>query len=76
MKDYEGLKIMGIKVFRPLAIILPVEAMPLLILANGAITQFLMCGVALTVIAGLAIGWLFVSANKLRSRLALEQNNL
>ena len=59
---------MGIEVFRPLAFITSVEAMPLLILANGAITQFLMWGVALTVIAGLAIGWLFVSAIKLKDK--------
>ena len=59
---------MGIEVFRPLSVILPVEAMPLLILANGAISQFLMWGVALTMIAGLAAGWLFISANGLKGK--------
>ena len=56
----------GIEIFRPLAYITSVEAVPLLTLASGTITQFLLWGVALTVIAGLAIGWLYISANKIR----------
>lgn len=58
----------GIEVFRPLAYIMSVEAVPLLVHANGAITQFVLRGVALTIIAGLAIGWLCISANIFRSR--------
>lgn len=56
----------GIEVFQPLAYIISVEAVPLLVQANGAITQFLLWGVALTIFAGLAIGWLCVSINKFR----------
>ena len=48
----------GIEVFRPLSFIISVEAVPLLTLADGGITQFLLWGVALTVIAGMAIAWL------------------
>lgn len=58
----------GIEVFRPLAYIMSVEAVPLLVHANGAITQFVLWGVTLTIIAGLAIGWLCISANKYRNR--------
>lgn len=56
----------GIEVFRPLAYIISVEAVPLLVQANGGITQLLVWGVALTIFAGLAIGWLCVSINKFR----------
>lgn len=42
----------GIEIFRPLAYITSVEAVPLLTRANGAITQFFLWGVALAVMAG------------------------
>lgn len=54
----------GIEIFRPMAYITSVEAVPLLTQASGAITQFLLWGVALTVIAGLAIGWLYITQGK------------
>ena len=63
----------GIEVFRPLAYIISVEAVPLLVQANGAITQFLLWGVALTIIAGMAIGWLCVSINRFRSGTASQR---
>lgn len=52
-----------IEIFRPLAYIISVEAVPLLTCANGAITQFLLWGVALAVIAGMVSMWLLVSNN-------------
>ena len=58
----------GIELFRPLAYITSVEAAPLLNRANGTITQFLLWGVALTVIAGLASMWLLVSNNMVKGR--------
>lgn len=58
----------GIEIFRPLAYIIAVEAVPLLTYANGAITQFLSWGVSLTIIAGLAITILFISANRHESK--------
>ncbi len=59
----------GIEIFRPLAYIIAVEAVPLLTYANGAITQFLLWGVALIIIAGLAIMWLIIVASRPRSRM-------
>ncbi len=58
----------GVERFRPLAYITSVEAVPLLSRVNGAITQFLLWGVALTVIAGVASMWLLVSNNMARGR--------
>ena len=57
----------GIEIFRPLAYIASVEAMPLLTHANGAITQFLLWGVSLITITVLAIIWLCISTNKLKN---------
>ena len=57
-----------IEVFRPLSLILPVEAMPLLIHENGAITQFLLWGVSLLVAATFSIAWICVSINKSGNR--------
>lgn len=58
----------GIELFWPLAYITSVEAVPLLSRVNGAITQFLLWGVSLTVIAGLASMWLLVSNNMVKGR--------
>lgn len=58
----------GIELLRPLAYITSVEAVPLLTRVNGAITQFLLCGVTLTAIAGLARIWLLVSNNMVKGR--------
>ena len=55
----------GIEMFRPFAYITSVEAVPLLIRANGGITQFLLWGVVLAIIAGAAVAWLFAEANKI-----------
>ncbi|MCH5272750.1 MAG: hypothetical protein J1E35_03680, partial [Lachnospiraceae bacterium] len=58
----------GIEVFRPLAYITSVEAVPLLTHANGVVIQFLLWGIGLIVIAILAITWLFVSDGRLKGR--------
>ena len=58
----------GIGIFRPLAYITSVEAVPLLTQESGAITQFLLWGVALTVIAGLAITQLYILPRNARRR--------
>ena len=56
----------GIEIFQPLVYITSVEAVPLL--THGAITQFLLWGVAFILIVGLAFAWLFVSINRLKGR--------
>ena len=58
----------GIELFHPLAYITSVEAVPLLIRANGGIAQVVLWGVALAVIAGLLGVWLFVSDNMGKGR--------
>ena len=57
---------MGIEVFRPLAIILPVEAMPLLTARSGAASGVLVWSAALIGIAAIIIVWLFAEANGIR----------
>ena len=59
---------MGIEVFRPLAIILPVEAMPLLTVRSGAASGVLVWSAALMGIAAIIIVWLFAEANGIRRR--------
>lgn len=58
----------GIEIFRPLAYISSVEAVPLLICAGGGMARFLLWGVALAIMAGMAIGWLIISANRPKGR--------
>ena len=60
----------GIEVFRPLAIILPVEAMPLLTVRSGAAPGVLVWSAALMGIAAIIIVWLFAEANGIRRRRA------
>lgn len=55
---------LGIGVFRPLALVLPVEVMPLLTAANGAVSAYLLWLAALAGLASLLIGWLFVIGEK------------
>ena len=59
---------MGIEVFRPLAIILPVEAMPLLTARSGAVSGVLVWSTALMGITAIIIVWLFAEANGIRRR--------
>ena len=59
---------MGIGVFRPLSIILPVAAMPLLTAASGATSVCFPWFVALMGIATIIIVWLFVSTNGRKRR--------
>ena len=59
---------MGIEVLRPLAIILPVEAMPLLTSVSGATSMVLLWIVSLMGIATIIIVWLFISVNGLNRR--------
>lgn len=59
---------MGVQLLKPLAYIIGVDAMPLLLSENGGVSQLLLWGVILFIIAS-AIGvWLFVSANKSNNR--------
>lgn len=58
----------GIELFRPIAYITDVEAVPLLYLANGSIVQLLVRGLSLTIVAGLAGMCLFVSHVVLKIR--------
>ena len=59
---------MGVPLLKPLAYIIGVGAMPLLLSENGGVSQLLLWGVILFIIAS-AIGvWLFVSANKSNHR--------
>ena len=59
---------MGVQLLKPLAYIIGVDAMPLLLGENGGVSQLLLWGIILFIIAS-AIGvWLFVSANKSNHR--------
>ena len=59
---------MGIEVFRPLASILPVEAMPLLTVRSGAASGVLVWSAALMGIAAIIIVCLFAGVNGIRRR--------
>lgn len=56
---------MGIKQLKPLAYIIGVEVMPLFLDENGGVSQLLLWGVMLIVIAITVCAWLFVTANRL-----------
>lgn len=58
----------GIEALRPMAYILSVEAAPLLTHTSGEVTQFLLWGVGLVVMAWLSTVWLFVSANRAKGK--------
>jgi len=55
---------MGVRLLKPLAYIIVVDAMPLLLSENGGVSQLLLWGVALIVIAGTVWTWLFSKTNK------------
>ena len=60
----------GIGIFRPLSIIMPVAAMPILTVDNGAMTAYMPWFAALLGIATIIIIWLFVPANRIRRKKA------
>ena len=62
---------MGIKQLKPLAYITGVEAMPLFLDENGGVSQLLLWGVMLIVIAITVCAWFFVTANRLYQKRGL-----
>ena len=53
---------MGLEIFRPLAVILPVESMPLLLSGNGALTYVTLAAIALLAAAAASIACISVQA--------------
>ncbi len=59
---------MGIEVFKPLSVILPVEAMPVLLEENGGVMGLIPWGIGLAAAAVLSALWLFASTSPKRLR--------
>lgn len=55
---------MGVRLLKPLAYIVGVEAMPLLFSENGKVTQLLIWSVVLIIVAGTSVAWLCYSLRK------------
>lgn len=59
---------MGVRLLKPLAYIVGVEAMPLLLVENGRVSQLMLWGVVLIVVASAAGAYMFTVTNKLNRK--------